>query len=408
MSETKNTARTPGSPNPGFARGFLSAAVHCGLKKGDAPDLGLLVAPVPIPAAAVFTRNLVAAAPVILSRMHVAGGSVRAVVVNAGNANACTGEQGMHDAVATAQCVADAVGCAASEVFVCSTGVIGVPLPLDLVCDGIAAAAGALTVDGADEFARAIMTTDTVPKRASATFESDGVAHTVEGTAKGSGMIRPDMATMLAFITTDAPLTSAACDHVLRAAAARTFNRLTVDGDTSTNDTAVLLASGAAGGPPIEVDSAACDAAEAAIHEVCLTLARAIAADGEGATKLVEVTVTGAQTEQAAEKAAFTVAESPLVKTAIFGRDANWGRVAAAVGRSGASLDPGALAVTFAGIEVCRDGGAVPFDEDEALAALSADEIEIRVDLGCGTAQATVLTCDLTYEYVRINGAYRS
>ena len=388
--------------------GFRASGVHCGLKREGKPDLALVVAEAPCPAAAVFTRNLVAAAPVQVSRRHVADGSARAIVINAGNANACTGSQGEADALSVAAAVAGQLGCSTGEVIVCSTGVIGVPLPVDLVISGLDDAVAALDARTGDAAAAAIMTTDTFAKQCAVTAEADGRRFTVGGMAKGSGMIRPDMATMLGVITTDAPLDPAACDAALRSAVARTFNRVTVDGDTSTNDTLVLLAGGAEGGPSIGVDAPAFDVASRAVETVCAELSRMLARDGEGATKLVTVTVTGAESEADAEKAAFTIAESPLVKTALFGNDANWGRVAAAAGRSGARMDPAALAIVFAGIEVCRNGVALAFDEEAALAALQGDEVVVEIDLGVGAAEATVLTCDLSYEYVRINGDYRT
>lgn len=389
-------------------RGFLGAAVSAGIKRSGKRDLALIVAEERCPAAAVFTRNAMAAAPVIVSRENVSDGHARAVVVNAGNANACTGEQGIADAREMAAAVAAALGCDAADVLVASTGVIGVPLPMDLVTGGIAEAAEGLDVVTGDAIAEAIMTTDTFPKQLAVRIDVDGRAYTVGGVAKGSGMIRPDMATMLAFLTTDAPLDPAACDAALRSAVARTFNRVTVDSDTSTNDMCALMASGAAGGAPIPPGDPRFEPLAAAIEHVCGELAKMIARDGEGATKLVTVTVTGARDEADAERAAFAIAESPLVKTAIFGGDANWGRVAMAIGKSGATLDPARVRIVFAGVLTCENGTAVPFSEEEAARALAEPEVEIVADLGVGTASATVWTCDLTYEYVRINGEYRS
>ncbi len=389
-------------------RGFLGAAVSAGIKRSGKRDLALIVAEERCPAAAVFTRNAMAAAPVIVSRENVSDGHARAVVVNAGNANACTGEQGIADAREMAAAVAAALGCDAADVLVASTGVIGVPLPMDLVTGGIAEAAEGLDVVTGDAIAEAIMTTDTFPKQLAVRLEVDGRTYTVGGVAKGSGMIRPDMATMLAFLTTDAPLGAAACDVALRASVARTFNRVTVDSDTSTNDMCALMASGAAGGAPIPPGDPRFEPLAAAIEHVCGELAKMIARDGEGATKLVTVTVTGARDEADAERAAFAIAESPLVKTAIFGGDANWGRVAMAIGKSGATLDPARVRIVFAGVLTCENGTAVPFSEEEAARALAEPEVEIVADLGVGTASATVWTCDLTYEYVRINGEYRS
>jgi glutamate N-acetyltransferase/amino-acid N-acetyltransferase len=408
---------TPHPEIPGFAYadggvvaalGFLAAGVSAGLKPGGTRDLALVSAEKAVPAAAVFTTNQVAAAPVVVSRRHIAGGIVRAVVINAGNANACTGARGESDAEATAAALADELGCAPSEVVVASTGVIGVPLPVERVISAIPDAVDALDSRTGDSAAEAIMTTDTFAKQTAVVCEVAGRRYTVGGMAKGSGMIAPNMATMLSVITTDAPLTSAACDAALRSAVATTFNRVTVDMDTSTNDMCVLMASGAAGGESIAQGTAAYEIVAAAVRAVALELARMIARDGEGATKLVTVTVSGARDVPDAEKAAFAIANSPLVKTALFGNDANWGRVAGALGRSGATIDPNGFDIDFAGISVCRGGAAVGFDEDEALASLSQPEVNIDVRINLGDAEATVWTCDLTYEYVRINGEYRS
>lgn len=390
------------------ALGFRAAGVAAGLKKSGRPDVALLVADRAVPAAAVYTTNACAAAPVIVSRAHTAHGLLRAAVVNSANANACTGKQGIEDAHAMADAVSTALGCTPEEVVVSSTGVIGVPLPMDVVLAGIDRASGALTSDGGPEAAEAIRTTDTFAKQHAVVVEMDGHRYTVGGMAKGSGMIQPNMATMLAFVTTDAPLTPAACDAALRAAAARTFNRITVDSDTSTNDMCLLMASGAAGGEGIGVHDERFAPIAAAIHEVCGDLARGIVRDGEGATKFVEVTVRGAASESDAEAAAFAIANSPLCKTAIFGGDANWGRVAMAIGKSGAKVDPNAFDVVFAGIPTCVAGTAILFDEEAAAAALSQRDVSVLVDLHVGDGHATVWTCDLSYEYVRINGEYRS
>jgi glutamate N-acetyltransferase / amino-acid N-acetyltransferase len=405
-------------PNiPGFAyadggvvapRGFLASGVSAGLKSEGKRDLALVVADRAVPAAAVFTTNKVAAAPVVVSRRHIAAGVARGVVLNAGNANACTGAQGERDAIAMADAVAASLTCAPDEILVASTGVIGVPLPVDKVVGAIPEAVAMLDSRSGDEAATAIMTTDTFAKQTALSLEIEGRRVTVGGMAKGSGMIAPNMATMLAVITTDAPLTSGACDAVLRHAVAFTFNRVTVDMDTSTNDMCVLLASGAAGGEEIGTGDPAFELVQEAVHAVAGELARMIARDGEGATKLVTVTVAGAASDADAEKAAFAIANSPLVKTALFGNDANWGRVAGALGRSGAQLDPEAFDIDFAGIAVCRGGAAVGFDEDEALDSLKQPEVAILVNLHLGGGEATVWTCDLTYEYVRINGEYRS
>ena len=388
--------------------GFSAAAVSAGIKKAGKPDVALLVADHSVPAAAVYTTNAVAAAPVVVSRAHTAHGQVRAAVINSGNANACTGADGLVAAHATAAAVGEAIGCSADEVVVSSTGVIGVPLPLDKVLAGVAQAASELSQDSGPAAAEAILTTDTFTKQCAVSLRIAGHTYVVGGMAKGSGMIQPNMATMLAFVTTDAPLTSGACDAALRSATARTFNRITVDSDTSTNDMCLLLASGDAGGDPIGVHDPRYDAIAAAIHHVCGGLARMIVRDGEGATKFVEVTVQGAASEADAEKAAFAIANSPLCKTAIFGGDANWGRVAMAIGKSGAKVDPNAFDIEFAGVLTCAKGAAIPFDEAVAAEGLSQREVNVVVDLHVGDAEATVWTCDLSYEYVRINGEYRS
>ncbi len=392
--------------------GFSAAGAAAGIKRSGRLDVCVIDAGRPVPAAAVFTRNTMAAPPVAWSREAVASGHLRAWVVNAGNANACTGEQGATDTRRMAEETAAALGCEPSDVAVASTGVIGVPLPMDVVSAGITAATDALgsTRAHAADAAAAIMTTDTFAKEAACTVHAGDIRYTVGGIAKGSGMIMPDMATMLAFLTTDAPLDAEACQAALASAADATFNRITVDGDTSTNDTCALMASGAAPGAPAAITTTdpAYPAVAAAIRHVCATLARMVVRDGEGATTLVSVTVRGASSEQDAEDAARTIAVSPLFKTAIFGRDANWGRVAMALGNSRATIEPALVDIVFAGIVTCARGEAVPFDEDAATEALAASEVDVVVDLNLGEAEATVLTCDLTYEYVRINGEYRT
>lgn len=388
--------------------GFMAGATSAGIKKSGKRDVCILAAEAPAPAAGVFTTSSTAAAPVLLSRRHLAGGMLRAVVTNSGNANACTGPAGMRDASAMAEAAAGALGCLIEEIAVCSTGVIGVPLPLELVTAGIEEAASALDTRNGEDAAEAIMTTDTFPKQLAICVTIDGRTFTVGGMAKGSGMIQPNMATMLAYLTTDAPLDSRSCDEILRSAVARSFNRITVDSDTSTNDACILMASGAEGGPQLLKGSVAYDAVAAAVCEVATALAQMVVRDGEGATKFVTVSVRGAASEADAELAAFAIANSPLMKTALFGEDANWGRVAMAVGKSGAHVDPSALEIIFAGIVTCREGTAVPFDEAEAAVLLARPEVEIEVDLHVGDAEARVWTCDFSYDYVRINGDYRS
>ncbi len=388
--------------------GFVCSGVSAGLKKSGKRDVAILAAQEACPAAAVFTLNSMAAPPVHLSRAHIASGMARAVVTNSGNANACTGAQGMRDAEAMARACADSLGVDASMVLVASTGVIGMPLPIERVTAGIADAAALLDSADGTSAAEAIMTTDTFPKQIALSVDVDGSRYVVGGMAKGSGMIMPNMATMLAYVTTDAPLTSEATRAALTTATTRTFNRISVDSDTSTNDMVVLMASGAAGGDAIAPDSPRYEPVAAAIEEVCRELARMIVRDGEGATKLITVTVRGAASEDDAHEAALSIANSPLFKTAIFGADANWGRVVMAVGKSRAKVDPDAIEVIFAGITTCKHGTGFLFDEKAAAIALANDEIDVIVDLHIGEGQATVLTCDLSYEYVRINGDYRT
>jgi len=388
--------------------GFLAAGVSAGIKKSGKRDVCVIACETAVPAAAVFTLSSMAAAPVLVSRAAVATGAIRAVVVNSGNANACTGASGLLDARAMASTVAEELGCDPAQVVVSSTGVIGVPMPMPVVLPGIADAVASLDNASGDAAAEAIMTTDTFMKQLAIHVSAGGRTFTVGGMAKGSGMIMPNMATMLGFVTTDAPLSTAACDQVLRSSVDRTFNRITVDGDTSTNDMVLLMASGAEGGAAIGIGDPLLAEIADAIETVCGELARMIVRDGEGATKFITVTVRGAASADDARDAAMSIANSPLFKTAIFGGDANWGRVAMAVGKSCAKVDPERLEVVFAGITTCRDGMAVEFDEAAAAAALACDEIEVIADLHLGAGESTVWTCDLSYEYVRINGEYRT
>lgn len=402
------------------ARGFRASGVHAGFRKDPARfDLALVAADEPCACAAVFTQNVFCSAPVTVSREHLEGvgyGTARAVVVNSGNANAATGEPGLEAARETARIAGDAVGCPASEVLVASTGVIGVQMPMEPFGAGLPTAVSALSGEGGADAARAIMTTDTYSKEAAVEFSGDGAgydgcAFTVGGMAKGSGMIMPNMATMIAVITTDAPVAAPALHAALVKAVDRSFNKVTVDSDTSTNDSCFLLASGEAapaGSASFDVDGAAFARFEQALIAVCETLARAMAADGEGASRLVTVNVTGAASDADADLAARAVANSPLVKTAICGHDANWGRIAASVGKSGAAFRQQDVSIDIMGLSVCRGGLAQTFDEEEALRRFEEPEIVIDVDLGAGTAETTVWTCDFTHEYITINGDYRS
>jgi glutamate N-acetyltransferase/amino-acid N-acetyltransferase len=388
-------------------RGFRAAAVASGIKP-DRLDLALLVADAPCAAAAVFTTNRAQAAPVVVSREHLASGRARAVVVNAGCANAATGAQGLADARETAALVAASLGCAAGEVVVASTGVIGVPLPMEKLRAGVPAAASALSRDGGPDAARAIMTTDTRDKRTLVETSVGGVPVRVGAMAKGAGMIAPRMATMLAFFTTDAAVEPALLADALRHAVGASLNRITVDGDTSTNDMAVVLASGAAGAPAIAGPGAAFDAFRDALTQAARTLAEMIVRDAEGATRFAEVRVEGARTEDDADRVARAIAESPLVKTALHGGDPNWGRILAAAGRSGVDLDAARVDVHLGDVWVCAGGAARAYDEAVAHAAVTSDPVRIRVHLHAGDAVGWMWTCDLSRAYVDINAHYRS
>ncbi|GGJ10027.1 arginine biosynthesis bifunctional protein ArgJ [Alicyclobacillus cellulosilyticus] len=395
--------------------GFWAAAGRAGIKK-DGDDLAVIWSEAPAEAAAVFTTNVIKAAPVVWSqRIAAKGRPVRAVVVNSGNANACTGETGLAHAIQMGEAVASALGVAADEVLVASTGVIGVLLPIDRVCAGIAATCAGLARGEAADLAaaHAIMTTDTVPKRAAAQVKlSDGTVVTVAGMAKGSGMIHPNMATMLAFLTTDARVDHNVLQTMLQESVADSYNMVSVDGDTSTNDCVFVLANGRAGGPEIRPGTKDAAAFFAALHAVNQSLAQQIARDGEGATKFLTVTVQGARTRAEARQLARAVVRSNLVKAAFFGEDANWGRIVAALGYAGVAFEPRHLGIAVASaggrLVMMEHGEPVWFDEEAARQVLAARDIAILVTLGDGDASATAWGCDLSYEYVRINGQYRT
>ena len=388
-------------------KGFRAAATAAGIKS-EGLDLALVVADWGCSAAAVFTTNRAQAAPVVVSREHLAAGQARAVVVNSGCANAGTGEQGLRDARETAALVAREIGCRPGEVVVASTGVIGVGLPMDKVRAGIAHAVPSLSRDGGVAAARAILTTDTHPKEVVVEFALDGHRATIGAMAKGSGMIAPNMATMLAFFTTDAALDPRLLHRALREAVGVSLNRITVDGDTSTNDMAVVLASGAMPVKAIMEEGRDYDAFRSALTEAAREIAGMIVRDGEGATRVAEVRVEGARVESDADRIARTVAESPLVKTALNGGDPNWGRVLAAVGRAGVDLDMGQVDLFLGDVWVAEGGRARAYDEARACAALAEDPIRIRVRLKEGRASGWMWTCDLSHGYVDINAHYRS
>jgi glutamate N-acetyltransferase/amino-acid N-acetyltransferase len=388
--------------------GFSAAGVACGVRYEGRRDLGLLFSNEAGGTAAVaLTRNLLRAAPLLVTGEAVDSGDVRAVVVNSGIANAATGERGLENARGMQALVAAELGLEPSQVAVASTGVIGEHLPMDRIEAGIKDAAAALSDDGSG-FAEAILTTDTRTKEAVATVEVAGKTVTVGGVAKGSGMIHPNMATMLAFVTTDAVVEKECLQSALSRATERTFNRMTVDGDTSPNDMVLLMANGAAGNEPLTQGSLNYPAFEEAVEAVMRELAREIARDGEGATRIVEVVVEGAGDEASAATLAKAVAGSNLCKAAVYGEDANWGRVLNAMGYSGVTFDPEGVDLYFGPVKVFAKGEPVPHDPAEANATLAGDEVIITAQLGEGTASATAWGCDLTEEYVRINGSYRS
>ena len=399
-------------------RGFHASGIRSGISKdASKPDLALFYSERAAAAAAVFTKNVVQAAPVLLSRSHVRRGRARAILANSGCANACTGRRGLADARLETKALAAALSgegrtpVRPEEVLVASTGLIGSFLPMKKVAAGIRSLGSAMGLGGRTRSpagvraaVKAIMTTDRVPKTAGRTFLRG--ACRVWGCAKGAGMIHPDMATMLAFIFTDARLPSGKLGRALRSAVRPSFNSLSVDGDTSTNDSVYLLANGMSG----RSIASARDLAgfQAALSEVCASLARQIARDGEGATKFVEVSVRGARSDRDARRAAETIATSPLVKTALFGRDANWGRVMAAAGRSGARFDPDRAEVFFGPVRVAKNGRAAPFSESRARRVLGGRTVPVTVDFHGGAGRARYLTCDLSFDYVKINAEYRT
>jgi len=385
--------------------GFRAAAAAAGIKPSGNPDIALIVSDRPATAAGVFTRNRVVAAPVIVSRQHLTDGTARAIAVNAGNANACTGAQGMAAARRMAEATAELLGLDQSDVLVASTGIIGRLLPVEKVEAGLKAAAAGLSSEGGPAVARAIMTTDLRPKEVAVEIHVDGGTIRIGGICKGSGMIQPNMATLLAFVTTDAEVWPEVLQSALASAVERTFNCVTVDGDTSTNDTLLILANGASGvriAPESPTYRAFCDG----LLYVCTHLAKELARDGEGATKLVEIQIRGARSASQARKVGKSIANSPLVKTALFGNDPNWGRILCAAGYSGVAIDQDRLALTLCGYPLVREGEPVEFDEATVSGAMREPEVLIRLDLGQGRASATVWTCDFSYDYVRINAEY--
>lgn len=386
------------------AKGYRAGAVACGIKKTGALDLVIIASDRPAAVAGVFTTNKVRAAPVELSERNVKRAVARGIVANSGNANCCTGEQGMADAREMAELAAARIGASAEEMVVASTGVIGVHLPMDLIRRGIPRIE--LSPSGGAAAARGIMTTDTVPKEWAVTTTIDGATITVGGTSKGSGMIHPNMATMLAFITTDAAVEPSFLQTAVRRAADVSFNMISVDGDTSTNDTLVVLANGAAENSPIRENTLEAERFQEALDAVAIQLAKAIARDGEGATKLIEVLVEGAATLADARTAARAVVSSSLFKAAVYGADPNWGRILCALGYSGASVDPSKADILIGDVCLMREGKIQPFDRAAAIAQMAGPDVFVRANLHLGSASSRAWGCDLTEKYVDINGRY--
>ena len=392
---------------PLTCKGFTACGMAAGIKKNGDLDLGLLVSDRPARVAALFTKNLIQAAPVQLDRERVKSGTAQALVANAGNANCANGRQGMIAARAMTAAAARVLNVPEDLVLVASTGVIGVPFPIATIERAMPDLAGRLHENGVPDLARAIMTTDTRPKMEAREGSADGTAYRIVGVAKGAGMIRPDMATMLCFVCTDADISVGDLQMALRRSVDGSFNRITIDGDTSTNDTVILLANGASGARVVS------DTAKAKfqrlLDDLCMDLARQMVKDGEGVTKVVDLTVCGARSDDDARAIADTIAHSPLVKTAFFGEDANWGRIIAAAGRAGISLDPDRLDLYFDDVKMVKSGtGCGPVAEEKSTEVLKQPEFCITLDMNIGAGTASMLTCDFSLDYVKINADYRS
>ncbi len=390
-------------------RGFAAAGIHCGIKKQRLPDLALLVSERNGPVAGVFTTNRVTAAPVQLDRLYLKKKTARAVIVNSGNANAVTGQQGYADAVEMAMLVAKRLKIAPHTVFVGSTGVIGQPLPMPRIRQGLPMLMKQLRRTGGHDAARAILTTDLKTKEIAYSARIGGKTITVGGMAKGSGMIHPDMATMLAYVTTDAAIEQPALQQALTSAVAKSFNCISVDGDSSTNDTVLCLANSLAGNPVLRKGSATLATFQHVLDRVCLDLAMKVIQDGEGVTKVVKLAVTGTKTYADAKQIAKTVGTSLLVKTALFGEDANWGRIVAALGRTGVAIDPGRIGLAFDGVPMMKAGRQLGASAQRKIDRIVKNkEFTITIGVGSGAASATLWTTDLSYEYVKINASYRT
>lgn len=390
-----------------YPKGFRAAGVRAGIKQSG-EDMALIVSDVPAAAAGVFTKNVVKAACVTINQSRLPSGSVRAALVNSGNANSYTGAQGHADALETSALTAGLLDVAPESVLVASTGVIGHLLPMLEMRQGIELSVKSLSADGGADAACAIMTTDTFAKEVAAEVVIGVRSVRIGAMCKGAGMICPNMATMLAFITTDAAITPDALHQCLTRAVNRSLNCVTIDGDSSTNDMAILMANGMAGNAALDVGSPELAVFQDALDDICVSLAKQIARDGEGATKMIEITVAGAESVEGAAQIAKTIANSPLFKTAVFGNDPNWGRVLAAAGRAGIDFDPSTVNLWFGDIALVRDGEPVDFPADKAHDLLMNPEVKVRLEIGPGPCEATVWTCDFSYEYVKINAEYHT
>ena len=389
--------------------GVRAAGLHAGIKAPDAKDVALIVTDTPAIAAGVFTKNSVTAAPVLVCREHLSDGCAQAVIVNSGNANACTGETGMANARRMAVATAEQLGIDTNLVLVSSTGVIGQQLPMDKIENGIQTAASTLSHEGGADAAEAIMTTDTHPKSVAVEIEIGDTPVRIGGIAKGSGMIAPNMATMLSYLTTDARINAETLQAALNSVVDDTYNLLTVDTDRSTNDTVLILATRhAENADMVTAGGKDYETFREGLQFVCTELVKMLARDGEGATKLVEVIVKHAKNRDDAEKAARAVAESPLVKTAVFANDANWGRIMMAIGKSGAEFDPYQVDVYLADYRLVKNGMDAGYDEDKATSLFAQDPVRITIDLRAGDTEITMWTCDYSYDYIRINADYRT
>jgi glutamate N-acetyltransferase / amino-acid N-acetyltransferase len=388
-------------------KGFLFSTSEAAIKKPGRKDLGLIYSQAEANMAGAFTTNRVKAAPVMFDMKRIRSGKGRAIIVNSGNANACTGKRGVADARLMTDLVASGLRITPQTVYICSTGVIGTPMPMDRIQAKIPELIAGVGRDSLDDIARAIMTTDTFPKIVQKRVKVGGRAGSIAGICKGAGMICPHMATMLCFVMTDIAVSQKTLAKTLRDAVKLSFNRLTIDGDMSTNDTVLVMANGVLGNPEITEKSASFSGFKRALSDILYELSRMIARDGEGATKLIEITVKGAKNERDAEKAVFAVANSNLVKTAIYGNDANWGRIMAALGYSGADIREEKVDISFGKVKVVRKGLTTGKDR-EAGSVLKGKQVGILIDLHIGKASAQVLTCDMTEEYIRINADYRT